>query len=311
MIKRFGGVICAALLAVTGLFLVAGCSQAQPAISQCAVVTNNGFGATSQGITALVHPGGKVQIGNNQLAWYYPCNARNFIFSPPGQAGDVHTPVTVRTAAQGGNPGMPVNVWLGIYFTPNQNDSAMKTFLPFCLKYGCAESSDQIDSSVAADPHFSTPGWEGMLTENFPFAAQRATTNVIGDFGPSLWIDPSQWPKLGDAIATQLNAQLAQEDQSNTPFFCGASSTQSSCTQMTVVVNKVEPVDPAVQQIYNQQIAAESAIAANNTRLKAAQELYGSLAPYFLGIDDAIAACNGKAACNIYIGAPSTIPNGK
>lgn len=311
MTKRFWGVIPAALLAVSGIVLIAGCSTAQPALSQCAMITNNGFGATSAGVTAVLHPGQKIQIGNNQLAWYYPCDARNFIFSPPGQPGDVHTPVTVRTAAQGGNPGMPVNVWLGIYFTPNQNDNAMKTFLPFCLKYGCAESSDQTDNSVQSNAHFSTSGWEGMLVENFPFAAQRAATNVISNFGPDLWIDPSQWPKLGDDIAAQLNAQLTQEDQSNTPFFCGASSTQSNCTQMTVVVNKVEPVDPAVQQIYNQRIAAESAIAANGTRLRAAQELYGSLAPYFLGIQDTISQCNGKAACNIYIGAPGTLPNGK
>lgn len=309
--KRLAAIAVAGVLAAGAMTLISGCSTATPAVSQCAVVTGHGFGSGSQNVVDVLHPGARLRIGNGNIAWYYPCDARNFIISPDGQPGDVHTPVSVRTAPKGNTPGMPVNVWLGVYFTPNQNDAVMKQFLGFCLKYGCAESSAQDTSDIQNNPHFSTQGWEGMLQENFPFALQRAATDVISKFDPTLWVDPSLWPKLGDDIAAQLNAELAPETQTQTPYFCGSASTESTCTQMTVVVNKVEPVDQAVVQIYNQQIAAENSIAANTDRLNAARELYGSYAPYFLGVQDTISQCQKVSGCSIYIGNPGTIPAGK
>jgi hypothetical protein len=288
------------------LLIITACSHAQPATSQCALVTGHGFASGTQNVIAIAHPGQYVSVGNGNTIWYYPCDARNFIVSPSGQPGDVHIPISVRTAPQGTAPGMPVNIWLQAYFTPNQNEGAMKAFLPFCQKYGCAEASnDQTDNSVQTNPHFSTPGWEGMLTENFPFALQRAATAIISSYGPSLWIDHSQWVKLGDDIAAQLNKQLSAETESSTPFFCGSNSSESACTQMTVLISNVEPTDPEVQTLYNQQIAAEQAVAVNQARLKAAQELYGPYAQYFLGLDDLAQQCK---TCAIYVGAPNTIP---
>lgn len=308
-LRKRTAVLAAAAVTAGTAFAVSGCSHVAPAVSQCALVTGKGFSSNTQNIIKVAHPGDYLQIGNGNLAWYYPCDARNFIVSPDGQPGDVHTPVSVRTAAQGQTPGMPVDIWLAVYFTPNQNDTAMKTFLPFCLKYGCAESSAQDTSDIQNNPHFSTSGWEGMLTENFPFALQRAATEVIGSFTPGLWIDSSQWPKLGDDIAAKLNAELTQETQTSTPFFCGSGSTQGSCTQMTVVINKVEPVDPAVQQEYNQQIATENAGALNTERVAQAQKLYGPYWAYFLGIQDTEKNC--PSGCSIYIGAPNAIPSSK
>lgn len=297
-----GAAVAAATVAAAAL---AGCSHAAPAVSQCAVVTGHGFGSNTQNVVGIARPGDYLQIGNGDVAWYYPCDVRNFIESPVGQPGDVHTPVTAKTAPHGSLPGMPVNIWLGVYFAPNENTTAMKNFIGFCLKYGCAESSQQLDNSVQTNPHFSTPGWEGMLTENFPFALQRAATAVIKQFGPDLWTDTSQWVQLGDKIAAQLNAQLNAETESSIPFFCGSGSTQSSCTQMTVVVNSVTPSDPAVEQLYNQQIAAEQAAAVNIARLRAAENLYGPYAQYFLGLQDLAGECK---TCTIYVGAPAGVP---
>lgn len=71
---------------ITGMILttataatLSGCSTVTPALSECAMTTNGGFGSNGQGITSIVHPGGKVSVGNGDTAWYYPCNDRNFV----------------------------------------------------------------------------------------------------------------------------------------------------------------------------------------------------------------------------------------
>jgi hypothetical protein len=299
--------ITATVAAAAALFAgaaIAGCSQATPALSQCAIVTGNGLGE-GHNIVNIARPGDVINIGNAQTVWYYPCDARNFVTAPSG--GDRNAPLSVRTGpGAGGTPGMPVNVWTSVYFTPNQETDAMKAFLPFCLKYGCAASQDQINSSNQDNPHFSTAGWEGMLQENMGPAIDRATQAVIGEYGPTLWTDHAAWAKLGDQIAANLNAELAQETGSSTPFFCGNSSTTTSCTPMTVVVSNVTPTDSQIVTEYNQQIEAENALAANTAELKAAKELYGPYASYFLGLDNLAQQCGTK--CVIYVGAPDAVP---
>jgi hypothetical protein len=249
-----------------------------------------------------------VNIGNDNTAWYYPCDARNYVTAPSG--GDRKDPMPVKTGTDknGNTPGMPVQVWTSVYWTPTQVDAVMPAFLAFCLKYGCAESSDQTDASVALNPHSSTPGWNNMLAENLGPAVDRATNDVIGQFGPSLWTDRASWPRLGALIAQNLNAELAKETGNSHPYFCGDSSTTRNCTPMTVEVSNVTPADPAVQQLYNQQIAAEQALSVNAARLAAAQKLYGPYAQYFLGLQDLADQCK---TCTIYVGAPNTIPAGK
>jgi hypothetical protein len=296
-----------AAVAVTAATMVTACSHAQPAISQCAMVTGHGYASGTQNVIAIVHPGQYVNIGNDNTAWYYPCDARNYVTAPAG--GDRKDPMSVRTGpGTDGTPGMPVQVWTSVYWTPTQVDAVMPSFLSFCLKYGCAESSDQTDASVALNPHSSTPGWNNMLAENMGPAVDRATADVIGQFGPSLWTDHAAWSRLGTLVAQNLNAELAKETGNSHPFFCGDSSTVHDCTQMAVVVSNVTPTDPAVQQLYNQQIAAEQALGVNAARLAAAQKLYGPYAQYFLGLEDLAQQCR---TCTIYVGAPSTIPAGK
>ncbi len=294
--------------ALAGGALLAGCTTATPSLGQCAMTTNGGFGSNGQGVTSIVHPGGRVSVGNGEQAWYYPCNERNFVTAAHG--GDRSAPeYAVRTAAgTDGTPGMPVYVWSSVYFTPNQADAVMPRFLAFCLKYGCATNDPQDDSSVSGSAHSSTPGWENMLLENMGPAVDRASQLAVQDYGPTLWRDQADWTKLGDAIAANLNAQLAKETGTAVPYFCGPSSTQTDCTGMSVIVSNVTPADPAVVTLYNQQVAAEQSKVSNAARLAAAQALYGPYAQYFLGLDDLANQCSDSGKCVLYVGAPNSVP---
>lgn len=305
-IKKILSITALAVAIIGGAAELSSCTHAQPAISQCAITTGHGYASGTQNVVAIAHPGQYVNVGNDNTTWYYPCDARNYVTAPKG--GDRDNPMSVKTGALGTTPGMPVQVWTSVYWTPTQIDAVMPKFLAFCLKYGCAESSDQVDASVALNPHSSTKGWNDMLAENMGPAVDRATNDVIGQFGPSLWTDRAEWPKLAVKIAQNLNTELAQETGSNVPYFCGDSSTLSTCTQMVVEVSNVTPTDPAVVQLYDQQIAAEQALSVNAARLAAAQRLYGPYAQYFLGLQDLANQCK---TCTIYVGAPNTIPAGK
>jgi hypothetical protein len=304
--NRIRGLAAAGLAAVAvgGALALSGCTTAVPALSECAATTDGGFGSSGQGITSVVHPGGQVQVGNGATAWYWPCNDRNFVTAATG--GDRKAPeYAVRTAAQGSTPGMPVDVWTSVYFTPNQDDNVMKQFLPFCLKYGCADTEPQSNADIANTAHSSTPGWENMLLENMGPAVDRASRIAAQQFPPSLWQDQASWDKLAGLIAAKLNAQLSVETESSVPFFCGSGSSQDKCTQMTVVVNNVTPADPSVIANYNKQVAAEQAAAANAARVNAAQKLYGPYAYYALMLQDEASNC---PKCSFYVGTPNTVP---
>jgi hypothetical protein len=303
-ISRTLGTACAVTaVAVLGGAALAGCGTSTPALSECAMVTNGGFGSGNQGIVAVVHPGYQVNYGGGDTPWYYPCNARNFVTAKSG--GDRDDPLAVRTAAAGPTPGMPVYIWSSVYFTANQNEDVMKAFLPFCLKYGCATNDAQTDASISSSAHSSSPGWENMLLENMGPAIDRASETAAVQFGPDLWRTQSDWDQLGADIAADLNAQLDTETGSNVPFFCGDASTESKCLPMTVVVSSVTPQDPAVVTAYNQEVAAEQSAAANTARLAQAKLLYGPYANYALMLQDEAADC---PKCSIVIGNPGTVP---
>lgn len=291
----------AAAVAATG-FGLSGCTTAVPALSECAATTNGGFGSNGQGITSIVHPGGQAQVGNGDTAWYWPCNERNFVTATTD--GDRSAPeYAVRTGAAGSTPGMPVYVWTSVYFTANQNDAAIKAFLPFCFKYGCADTSPQDSSDIEDSAHSSSPGWEKMLLENMGPAIDRASQTAVQQFGPNLWQSQGDWDKLSSLIAGSLNKELTVETGSATPFFCGDDSTETNCLPMTVVVNNVTPSDPSVVTNYNKEVAAEQAAAANAARVAQAKLLYGPYSGYFLGIQDSSQLC---PKCTFIIGTPPT-----
>lgn len=285
----------AAGAALGGSLVLSACTTAVPGIGECAATTNGGFGSSGQGVSSVVHPGDQFQVGSGDTAWYWPCNDRNFVTSATIPGADRKAPeYAVRTAAdpKSGTPGMPVYVWTSIYFTPTQNNAAMKKFLAFCFKYTCATQNPQSPTDTLA--HSSSPGWENMLIENMGPAIDRASQTAVQKYGPTLWTDQDSWDQLGNDIAAGLNAQLDKETQTTTPYFCGADSTQGpdgTCTQMTVVVNNVTPADSTVITNYNKEVAAEQATAANAARVKAAKDLYGPYAYYELMLADEAAQC--------------------
>jgi hypothetical protein len=303
-----GTAIAVTAAAILGGAALAGCTTAVPGIGECAATTNGGFGSSGQGVTSVVHPGDQFQVGNGNTAWYWPCNDRNFVTSATIPGADRKAPeYAVRTKAAGSTPGMPVYVWTSVYFTPTQNNNAMKRFLAFCFKYTCATQSPQSPTDTLA--HSSSPGWENMLVENMGPAVDRAAQVAVQNYGPDLWTDQGAWDQLGNDIAADMNAQLDKETETTIPFFCGSGSTQGAngtCTQMTVIVSNVTPADPAVVTNYNKEVAAEQAAAPNAARLRAAQQLYGNEANYWLGVQDSEADCTSK--CTIYIGNPGTVP---
>lgn len=301
--RRVAALLAGSVLGVGAVLTIASCTTAVPALSECAATTDGGFGSSGQGITSVVHPGGQVQVGSGATAWYWPCNDRNFV---TGAGGDRKAPeYAVRTAGQGNTPGMPVNVFTAVYFTPNQNEQVMKKFLPFCLKYGCATTDPQSNADIANTAHSSSPGWENMLLENMGPAVDRASQVAVQQFTPSLWLEQGNWDKLGNLIAAGLNAQLNKETEHTDPFFCGSGSSQSGCAQMTVVVSNVTPADPSVVANYNKQVAAEQAAAANAARVAAAQKLYGPYAYYALMLQDEASNC---PKCTFIVGNPGTVP---
>jgi hypothetical protein len=198
---------------------------------------------------------------------------------------------------------MPVYVWTRVFFTSNQNEQVMKEFLPFCLKYGCATTEPQSNADIANTAHSSSAGWENTLLENMGPAVDASSQAAVQNYGPDLWLNQGAWPRLAKQIAAGLNAQIATESEISDPIFCGSKSTQSKCTQMTVLVTGVTPEDPAVITNYNKEVAAEQAAAANAARVAAAKNLYGPYAYYALMLQDESTNC---PKCTVVVGNPPT-----
>jgi hypothetical protein len=309
------------LIALGGLTLLSltACSHATPSISQCAIVTGRGVG-DNQTIKTVVYPGQKIGKGSSEQTWYIPCNARNYVTGE--KDGDQTEPLTVKVGGgKPGDPGMPVNVSLAVYWQLNQSKDVMQKFFTFCFKYGCASQDSQQDSSNQDLLHSSTPGWNAMLKENFPLALNRAALDVAATFPSNLWQDQSQWQAFGKAVAAKFQDEMKEQTGdvriNNVPvnYFCGpgsdtgkSSRAATGCTPVQISVQKIAPSDPQIVTQYNQQVAAQNAQAVNQATLKAAQAKYGPYASYFLGLQDTIDKCNAKPGCTIVIGNPGTLP---
>lgn len=296
--------------------LLAGCSHIQPSIAQYAITTGHG-NFSSQQVLDVVSPGDNIHIGSGTTTWYVWADTRNYVTAPSdGDRGNPQAEITgpgKATPGSSSTPGMSDYTWTYVTWEVNPRIvtevdgqyPVATQFLAFCLKYGCADQSAQNDSSNANLARSSSPGWEAMLNEVFPRAIDNATRNVITGFGPDLWTDRGEWDAYGNDISAQLPAQLSALDGSSVPFFCGPGSTVTACTAPSVIVQNVTPSDPAVITAYNQEVAAQYAEQSGQARLKAAQEIYGSDANFFLGAEDLVSECAAKGiSCNVYLGNP-------
>jgi hypothetical protein len=290
---------------VAGVILGA-CSSIQPSVGQYAIVTGHG-NLSSQQVLRVVAPGQQVHLGSGTTTWYVPANVRNYVTNP--QNGDRTQPQQEITGKGNGTPGMADYTYTYVTWELNPAILASKAlaqqFLEFCLKYACASQTAQNDTSNASLLRSSSPGWNAMLAEVFPRAIDNATQDAIASYTPALWTDQTQWNAFGAKIAAALPAEMSKMTGTSTRYFCGPGSTASRCTPFTVLVSRIAPVDPNVTSSYQQQVSSAYAEQAGVTRLKAAQEVYGPWANYFLGLQDTIAKC---PHCTFYVGNPPVKP---
>lgn len=299
--KKIGLLLALLLVGVVG---ITGCGS-RPAASQCIIVVSSGF-SDAHHVKRIIYPGERSNT-NGDTTYAVPCNARNYLVRPDSQ--DRQTPITIRTKNNSdGTPGAQLNVFVDVYWALNQNEQVLANFLPFCLKYSCASSEDQ----VSGNANYATPGWNGMLHENFDPALDRAGRAIGGTFDANLPNSQGDWSKFGDTLSAEFSKQLEIGDGGQ-PFFCGQSVTRESCPQMRITVDNVQYANPDVERLYQQSTALDAAkqlaqkqAAVNRAQLDAARAKYGSYAPFFLGLLDAINACDAKASqCVFNVGGGS------
>lgn len=299
----------AAATAVIGLGAAA-CTHVQPSLGQYAIVTGHGALSTQQ-VKQVVLPGDSVNQEDGTTVWYFPGNYRNYVTLPNN--GDRDNPQAVTT---GPGPdkqvGMSVHTWTYVGFQVNpaiatkaDHYAVATAFLKFCLKYACATTTAQNDTSNAGQVRSSDPGWLSMLNEVMPRAIDDATQTAIVKYGPDLWTNRTQWKAYGTDIAANLTDELNTLSGSTIPYFCGPGSTETTCTLLSVTIQNVTPSDPDVVAQYNKQVSAQYAQQAAASRNNAAKALYGPDAYFFTGLQDTISMCQDKGVtCNIYVGSP-------
>jgi len=310
-----------AALVVAIAVALAGCNNTQTRASQCAYQIENGY-FDARHISAILHPGER-RDESGTFSKYVYCNARNYAVAKDKNAvADSYTPIEAKTAANSYGDGTPVDVYGTVYFGLNQNEDVMRQFLGFCEKYNCFGSNDADASSNQA--HSSSAGWNNMLAENMRFALQRATQRAMLEFAPDVWNDQSKWPKIADTIAEDMRDQLRNvtgtaaavaPGEEPADYFCGSGVRLNkgahehepgawTCPRIRVVIDQIDPQDPDVRTIYNQQVQqqyerqlADEAKKTNEAKLSAAKAKYGdAYAGYFLGMQD---VCQGSTTCVI------------
>lgn len=295
---------------IAGLVLVAGGLTACSAVAntaECVLVVGNG-GGEAHTVKKVVYPGESHGDEGDDWQKHVPCGQRNFIINPPGQgSGDRHNPVVGRTGASedGKTPPMMVKSWVTANWELNQNEPVLKKFWIYCQKYNCA-SDNELDNSK----NFSSDGWSGMLRESLSPAIDRAGAIAISKFGPDLWKNLALRGKLAEEFSSAVMNEL-KDPLSGNPFFCGRGSEsrdKGECKPIKFTIEGIDPVDDRVIQIENNAQASNQEQNQDQSRIDRTNKLYGPYGDYYRGLQDTIDRCNGKTACQIYVG---TQPNVK
>jgi len=299
--------------AALALFLTA-CGSKATSSAMCAVVVGDGSSGHDSRVHSVYFPDSHISYNDqSEKVQYFPCNSRNYYINPKGQKnaagaaiGDRHTPTIAYT-----NDGTQVRVWSHALWTLNETSTVLKNrFWPVCLKYNCAS-----DSGSSGDSNFSTKGWNGMLGEVFGPSQDRSVTAAINKVGDDIWQKPTQesWKQLGLEAANNFADNVQQEvGYTDARIFCGSGNSQwpdsskpgkgsFTCSNVRIIIDGIEPVSKKLAD----QVQSTSL---NKQRLTKAKELYGDLAPYFLGLQDTIDQCKNHATCVINIGGSGSIP---
>jgi hypothetical protein len=184
----------------------------------------------------------------------------------------------------------------------------MEAFYSICLKYDCASKQDK-----SGDSNFSTPGWNGMLAENFGSAMDSAARDAAIVTTDDVWQkhDPAQYKALGDAMSAAFSEKVRQNLGFPQDLFCGSGNSawedpskpgtgSFTCSPVRIIVDDVQRVKVQADE------STEGALSINAQRLNNAKAIYGPDAGYWLGLQDTIEACkNSVSTCIFNIGGPS------
>lgn len=296
-------------------FALTACNDTKAFPSQCAYIIGNGTGDSHQ-IKSIVHPGGQVHNTADDISEFVPCNSRNFLITDQANTGDRKEPALGRTAKSETAPALPVKGFLRMYWTLNQSDDALRSFLPFCEKYGCYTTDG---GKVTGNANFSTPGWNGMLRENHSLVINKVFAEAVATFGPNLWQDQALWPKVAEHMSAHFAEEMRATTGSDKDFFCGSwfkkEDRTEVCTPVRFQIDSIAPVDPAIADIQQQTALAQQQKALRDAQAAANKNRYGSLSDYYNGLQDTIRACKDAGqSCTIIVGGSGNVnvtPQGK
>jgi len=281
--------------------------------SMCSYVIGDGQDGRNATIHKVVYPNQSVDYNNDKEdVRYIPCNERNFIVNPEGEknssgkpVGDWHIPMNGKTTT-----GTPVQSWLRAYWTPNEDKEAMESFYILCDKYKCAS-----DKAVSGDENFSTEGWNGLLGETFPTALEESFNDAVNTMGDVIWQKPTQamYDEVAKKMAADFPIRVRAKTGRNLDLFCGSGNSgwpnsdkpgegKYTCSNVRIEINSIFGANQDLRDSADALTQAEKEKDVNNQRLAAAQILYGPNTAYWLGLLDAIRACNEKTTCVVNIG---------
>lgn len=309
--RRWGGIFLATMLALVSCGGVMASEGALPA--QCVIVVGDGKNGDDGDPHYYVYPNDdKYTVGGGEDSWFVWCNARNFKINDGtefhldgNRIGDFFSPLQITTPS-----GVVLNVSLSMYWTLNQDKAAMTEFWSICLKYRCA-------SAEAIDPdsnNFASPGWNGFLAENVPYAllasARTASVNITDD----IWLtgSPQQFDLLADGIAEHFPAEFRYLLGFQNDIFCGSNTSQwqdpnhpgddgnvFNCAPVRIKVDKLTIAPDS------QQTPAGLAVL-NQWRYDNAHILYGDNTSNALAEQDIVRQCGlAQTQCTVIVGDPN------
>ena len=273
--------------------------------AMCAFVIGDGQEGRDVNIHKIVYPGQPLNRNSEtEDLRFVPCNSRNFIINNGtvtnangDVVGDRKIPIKAYTST-----GTPVHLYVSAYWTLNQSPAALNKFYEFCYKYTCASSDDK-----AGTANFSTPGWNGMLGENFGPTLDSVGQLAASKYPDDIWKkhDATMIAQLALDMSNEFNSKMRAKTGYDVDLFCGSGNSQWPnpnkpgegefiCTNVRIEVTAVEVADAALGQQESQANAAEQAKAANAQRLEAARQVYGDAAAYWLALQDTLAKCQSE-----------------